>query len=113
MQEIVSLIVANGLWAVLFCALLYYQLRDSRAREQKYTQTIRALSERLSVVTAVKADTTDIKADTVSIKSDTRAIKKSLRSVDSDKTQETDVGDKKAESAKSGARCGKPIKATV
>lgn len=86
MEQIISLIAANGLWAVLFCGLLVYQLRDGRAREQKYTQTIRALSERLDMVTAVKADTTELKADasavlddTSRIKLDTASIKKAVR----------------------------------
>ncbi len=89
MDEIISLIVANGLWAVLFCTLLFYQLRDSRSREAKYTQTIRALSERLDVVTAVKADTSDIKADTselivgaVKLAADTAAVKKAVVGTD-------------------------------
>lgn len=89
MDEIISLIVANGLWAVLFCTLLFYQLRDSRSRETKYTQTIRALSERLDVVTSVKADTTDIKADTTELvvgtgklAADTAAVKKAVVGVD-------------------------------
>lgn len=75
MEEIVSLVVANGLWAVLFCGLLVYELRDSRSREKRYTQTIRALSERLNVVTSVKADTTAIKIDTDELKEETTEIK--------------------------------------
>lgn len=75
MDEIVSLIVANGLWAVLFCALLVYMIKDGRSREVKYTQTIRALSERLGVVTAVKADTTDIRSDTEKIAVDTKKLR--------------------------------------
>lgn len=78
MEEVISLVVANGLWAVLFCGLLVYELRDSRSREKRYTQTIRALSERLDVVTAVKADTTAIKTDTDEIKTDTALIKNSV-----------------------------------
>lgn len=89
MEEIISLIVANGLWAVLFCTLLFYQLRDSRSREAKYTQTIRALSERLEIVTAVKADTSDIKSDTAELVesadrlvAETAAVKKAVVGAD-------------------------------
>lgn len=75
MEEIISLVVANGLWAVLFCGLLTYELRDSRRRESKYTQTIRALSERLGVVVEVRADTTEIKTNTEELLSDTKRLR--------------------------------------
>lgn len=78
MDEILSLIVANGLFAVLFCALLAYEIKDSRAREKRYTQTIRSLTERLGAVESVKADTTEIKADTDDIVRDVGAIKRAV-----------------------------------
>ncbi|MCM1368002.1 MAG: BhlA/UviB family holin-like peptide [Roseburia sp.] len=85
MDEIISLVVANGLWAVLFCGLLVYELRDSRRREDNYTRTIRSLSDRLGVVSSVKADTEDIKDDAGSlltavkaVKSDTAAVKSAV-----------------------------------
>lgn len=81
MEEIISLIVANGLWAVLFCGLLAYELRDSRSREGKYTQTIRALSERLQTVADIKTDTTGIKADICDILSDTKKIKSDTETI--------------------------------
>ena len=80
MDQIISLIVANGLWAVLFCGLLVYELRDSRSREKRYTQTIRTLSEKLNVVTSVKADTTAIKSDTDELKEQTHEIKRAVKS---------------------------------
>lgn len=76
MDEIISLVVANGLWAALFCGLLVFELRDSRARENKYTGTIRTLSERLCVLTAVKAETFEIKADTDKLLNDAAEIKR-------------------------------------
>lgn len=81
MDEIISLVVANGLWAVLFCGLLVYELRDSRRREGSYTRTIRSLSEKLGVAESVKEDTESIRSDTdmlldevKDIKSDTEAV---------------------------------------
>ena len=83
-EEMISTAVANGLWAVLFCVLLVYELRDSRKRESRYTLTISSLSDRLGagngigtavtavgeelaavrdVTDAVKTDTADIRAD--------------------------------------------------
>ena len=73
MEQIVSLVVANGLFAVLFCGLLVYELRDSRNRERKYTQTIRALTDRLDAVKTVKTDVEQVKTDV--LRSDVGEIK--------------------------------------
>ena len=81
MEQIISLIVANGLFAVLFCGLLAYELRDSRARERKYTATIRALSERLGVVESVKADAVEIKTDVEGIALDTKKLRSDTETV--------------------------------
>ncbi len=35
-QEIVSVIVSNGIFAILFVLLFVYQLKDSKKREEKY-----------------------------------------------------------------------------
>lgn len=75
MEQLVSMIVANGLWAALFCILLAIEIRDSRRRETRYTATINSLSDRLGAVNAVKSETTEIKENTVSIKTDTKAIR--------------------------------------
>lgn len=79
MEEIVSLVVANGLWAVLFCGLLVYQLRDSRSRERKYTLTISALSDRLGIVSEVKADTTKLKRDVTALAGDVKELKSDVK----------------------------------
>lgn len=60
-EQIVNLAVSNGLFAVLFLGLLVYQLRDSRAREQKYQNTIEKLGNSLEIVKQVKDDVEDIK----------------------------------------------------
>ncbi len=59
-EEILSLAVGNGLWAVLFCALLFYELKDSRKRESKYVETIDALDNKLGIVNDIKNDTEEI-----------------------------------------------------
>ena len=53
-EEIIKLALGNGLWAVLFCVLLLYGLRDGRAREQKYRQTIDVLLDRLRDLEGVR-----------------------------------------------------------
>lgn len=60
-EQIVNLAISNGLFAVLFLGLLVYQLRDSRAREQKYQNTIEKLGNSLEIVKQVKDDVEDIK----------------------------------------------------
>ena len=75
MDEIISLIVANGLWAVLFCALLAYELKDSRSRERKYTQTISTLTERLNTVAEIKVETTEIKHGVSGVSTDVKALR--------------------------------------
>ena len=79
MDEIVSTIVANGLWAVLFCGLLVYELRDSRRRESRYTQVISALTDRLETVNEVKADTSALLTATDAVKADTEEIRSALK----------------------------------
>lgn len=60
-EQIVNLAISNGLFAVLFLGLLVYQLKDSRAREQKYQNTIEKLGKSLEIVRQVKEDVEDIK----------------------------------------------------
>ena len=60
--EIFNLALNNGLWAVLFCVLLLYVLKDSRSREKKYQTTIESLGNSLSIVQSIKDDIEDIKA---------------------------------------------------
>lgn len=59
----VEAIVANGAWAILFCFLLIFELKDSRKREQKYQETISSLGESLNCVKDVAKDVEEIKYD--------------------------------------------------
>lgn len=74
-DEIVSMIVANGLWAVLFSVLLAFELKDSRRREARYNETIRSLSDRLGTVNTVLADTQRLLGDADEIKRGVAEIK--------------------------------------
>ncbi|MDE7405801.1 MAG: hypothetical protein K2M89_02875 [Clostridiales bacterium] len=75
MDEIISLVVANGIFAVLFCGLLVYELRDSRSREDNYEKIIGALSDRLGAVEDIKSDAEQIKADVCEIKTDVKILR--------------------------------------
>lgn len=74
-EEIISAAVANGLWAVLFCILLVYELRDSRKRESRYTLTISSLSDRLGAVNAVGSAVTEVCAEIAEVKTVADAVK--------------------------------------
>ncbi len=74
-EEVIKVAVSNGIWAVLFVALLIYQLKDSATRESKYQKTIEALTERYAVVEDIKEDIEDIKetlTEVASIKSSSK-----------------------------------------
>ena len=60
-EEVLKMAAANGLWAVLFCVLLIYQLKESKIREQKYQLAIKGLSENLGIVKEIRQDVTEIK----------------------------------------------------
>lgn len=62
-ESVVDTVVANGAWAVLFCLLLIFELKDSRKREEKYQETIFTLGEDLGVVREVADDVKEIKRD--------------------------------------------------
>lgn len=78
MDEIISLVVANGIFAVLFCGLLVYELRDSRSREDNYEKIIRALGDRLKAVEDIKADVSEIKTDVKILRSGGERKKRAL-----------------------------------
>ena len=60
-KETISIVVSNGVFAVLFVWLFWYQLKDSAKRETKYQQTIEQLTKHLEVLEDVKQDIRDIK----------------------------------------------------
>lgn len=73
-NEIFQVAISNGIFALLFVALLLYQLRDSANREKKYQDTIQRLSKHISVIEDIKSDVDEIK-DMLSYKK--RKVKKS------------------------------------
>ena len=60
-NDVVSIIVSNGVFAILFVWLFLYMLKDSRNRETKYQQTIEQLTTHLQTLEEVKDDLTEIK----------------------------------------------------
>ena len=60
-NEIISIVVSNGVFAILFVCLFMYQLKDSAKRETKYQHTIDKLTENLKILQDVQKDVGDIK----------------------------------------------------
>lgn len=42
--------VNSGIWTMLFIALFFYQIKDSKSREAKYQETIDKLADKLNIV---------------------------------------------------------------
>lgn len=55
-QQILEIAAANGIWAVMFLGLLVYQLKDSRAREEKYQEVISSLADDLGELKLLRQD---------------------------------------------------------
>lgn len=62
-EKIFNLAISNGIWAVLFLVLLFYQLKDSKTRESKYQKTIESLGKSLEIINEVKEDVEIIKEE--------------------------------------------------
>ena len=60
-QDIVNIVISNGIFAVLFVSLLFIQIKDSKRREEKYQDAIKKLSHHLDVVEDIKEDVKEIR----------------------------------------------------
>ena len=60
-EQIWETALNSGLWAMLFVALFITQMRDSKAREEKYQQLVDSLAEKLKIVEVIKEDIDFIK----------------------------------------------------
>lgn len=55
-DEILRSAATDGLWALMFAALLIFILKDGKRREEKYQDTVRRLSQSLNVVLDIRDD---------------------------------------------------------
>ncbi len=60
-QTIWETALNSGLWAMLFVGLFITQMRDSKAREEKYQNLVDNLAEKLKVINTIKEDIDEIK----------------------------------------------------
>lgn len=61
MESLIEIAISNGIFAGLFVWLLFYTLKDSRKREEKYLKVIDKLSTQLDLLEEVKEDVDSIK----------------------------------------------------
>lgn len=55
-EEALRVAVSNGIFAVLFCSLLIYELKITGRRENKYQRVIEGLTQSLSSLKAVESN---------------------------------------------------------
>lgn len=60
-EQIWEAAINSGLWAMLFVALFVLQIKDSKAREEKYQNLINSLAAKLEIVEIIKDDIEEIK----------------------------------------------------
>ena len=60
-EQIWEAAINSGLWAMLFVALFVLQIKDSKAREEKYQNLINSLAEKLEIGEIIKDDIEEIK----------------------------------------------------
>ncbi len=61
-EQIIQMATETGIWAVLFVWLFFKQIKESKAREEKYQQTIDSLAEKLKLIAEIKTDVEEIKS---------------------------------------------------
>ena len=60
-QDILNIVISNGIFAILFVSLLFIQLKDSKEREEKYQKTIESLSKHFGTLEDIKEDVKEVK----------------------------------------------------
>lgn len=60
-EEFLKVIISNGIFAVLFVFLFFWQLKDSEKREEAYRSTIADLTLHLSNMERMQDDIDEIK----------------------------------------------------
>ena len=61
-QEIIKVAATQGLWALLFVALLFWVLRENAKREDNYQQLLLDLTGKFGILEDVQRDVGEVKA---------------------------------------------------
>lgn len=67
-DEIMKLAISNGLWAVLFVFLFFFQIKDSKKREKNYIEIIQELSKEVGIIKKVDNDLKTISNNVLNVK---------------------------------------------
>ena len=67
-EDILNIVISNGIFATLFVGLLLYLLKDSSKRENKYTDTINSLNENLNTALDIGEKVDEVKTGVLDIK---------------------------------------------
>ena len=67
-EDILNIVISNGIFATLFVGLLLYLLKDSSKREDKYTNTINSLNENLNNALDIGEKVDEVKTGVLDIK---------------------------------------------
>ena len=59
-NDLISVVVSNGIFATLFVFLFFYQLKDSSKREKAYQKTITDLTQHLETIEEVKEEVKEL-----------------------------------------------------
>lgn len=90
-EQIFNLALNNGLWAVLFLALLIYQLKDSRAREKKYQLTISELNCTLNKVNEIDQNVYKLSENLNEVGTSIKQIENNVNKLTKEKNNEKKV----------------------
>lgn len=73
-EEFLRVVVSNGIFAILFVFLFFWQLKDSEKREEAYRETIAQLTEHLQIIEELFEEVKELK-DTLEAKENERKNK--------------------------------------
>ncbi len=74
-QEIMSVVISNGIFAILFVLLFFYQLKDGKQREAKYQKTIADLTKHIGIIEGIKEDVEQLKTAVLKKRRKTNEVK--------------------------------------
>jgi Tfp pilus assembly protein PilN len=74
-QEVLKMAITQGIWAVLFVALLFYVLRTQEKREAHSAEREDKLMEHLDHLTTAFDDMKEVKSDLKEVKQDIKVLK--------------------------------------
>ena len=63
-----QLAISNGLWAVLFVFLFFYQIKDSNKREKNYLDIIDELSKNFGILKKIDSSIETVSTNVVGVK---------------------------------------------